>query len=154
MGRGRTRRQGTYLIDPLHRPVPLVVGARLNVRPKGFQTQRIRALGDRLSQAGHQLLALGVVHVGDRVVEGEVEEDLGPVEGHVGGRGGRQIGENRRGSVDKADIPAGHVAFRTLAGEWTDIFPYKRGFVEVVELYLVPQQTTRKQNIRGRNKRL
>ena len=86
----------TYLIDPLHGPAPLGVGARLHVRPEGLQAQRVRALGDRLSQAVQGAQALGVVHAGDRVVEGEVEEDSGPGRGHVGGRG-RQIGEDRRG---------------------------------------------------------
>ena len=103
MGRGAIFNwQRSYLIDPLHRPVPLVVGARLQVRPEGFQAQRIRAPGDRLSHAVQRALPLVGRHGGDRVVEGEVEEDLGPRGGgHVGGRGERQIGENRRGTVLK-----------------------------------------------------
>ncbi len=89
----------SYLVDPGDRPVPLVVGAGLHVRPEAGQAQRTRALGDRLSQAVQRAQALGAVHAGDRVVEGEVEEyvvDLGG--GHVGGRG-RQIGGNRSGRV-------------------------------------------------------
>ena len=86
-----------HLRVPGDRPVPLVVRAGLHVRPEGAQAQRTRALGDRLSQAVQRAQALGVVHAGDRVVEGEVAEYEVDLEGgHVGGRG-RQIGGNRSG---------------------------------------------------------